>query len=204
MPPRGMVIVVIRTGTSTSLFFTLTTTKRFGKQFFSKNAKQGIFRNVHRRESMRLDKEFIFPKVLTLCLTLCAFSCEGFRLAAISASSVDSKLWSQKQWNLPDSFECPREESGKFVRPKRPEKPIRVTSLDQLRSLIKEGYRVPDLDVRGDTLRLHSDIHPVVAALHRRAKSHSTEGRTDGMKIAVAIEGGELLLMRHKKHCSSL
>ena len=66
------------------------------------------------------------------------------------------------------------------------------TSLDQLRSLIKEGYRVPDLDVRGDTLRLHSDVHPVVAALHQRAKLPSTEGRADGMKIEVAIEGGEL------------
>ena len=47
-----------------------------------------------------------------------------------------------------------------------------------------------DLDVRGDSSSLPAD-HPVIAALHERLRSGSAPGaRDDGMRIALAIEGG--------------
>ena len=86
-------------------------------------------------------------------------------------------------------------------RPNRPKSPIKVDNVDDLRSKIKEGYRVRDLDVRGNTQnygnrsRIHhtDDIHPVVKTLYDRANNqiHGTPGnRTDSKKVAIAIEGG--------------
>ena len=86
-----------------------------------------------------------------------------------------------------------------FVRdkPKRkkPKTPIRVTSLPQLKECIREGYRVQDLDVRGDTAPGLQDgrVHPVVEALYKRRSENSLPGKRkegDTMKIALAIEGG--------------
>jgi hypothetical protein len=87
-------------------------------------------------------------------------------------------------------------------RPEKPKKPISVTSIPQLKEVIYKGYRVEDIDVRGDTTSSLNEtvIHPVVKALHARAaarKKAIENGATpeelkkiDGNKIAVAIEGG--------------
>ena len=83
-------------------------------------------------------------------------------------------------------------------RPDSPKSPLVVRDLKHLKELIYQGYRVEDLDVRGDTRVTNATtIHPVVEALYRRAEAKkrlAAEGDTstynDGMKIAVAIEGG--------------
>ena len=55
------------------------------------------------------------------------------------------------------------------------------------------GYRVQDLDVRGDaysTFNISSN-HAVIKTLYERAEQGSEPGnRKDGKKIAIAIEGG--------------
>lgn len=110
------------------------------------------------------------------------------RLCAGEISNVDSKPW------LPEGFE--RDVGA--GRKKKPTVPIRVTTLAQLKEHIKEGYRVQDLDVRGDTTAHQgsyaaTSCHPVVEALYARRNSNSTPGhRSEGdeMKIALAIEGG--------------
>lgn len=66
---------------------------------------------------------------------------------------------------LPDGFEI---DSKVLTRPVKPKQPIPVSSISHLKDLIYQGYRVEDLDVRGDTARNTSDVHPVVQALHRR------------------------------------
>lgn len=91
---------------------------------------------------------------------------------------------------LPDGFESPSALNGKSNKPKKPKDPIKVNTMIELRRLIKQGYRVADLDVRGNTSidpNRINDIHPVVKALYERK---------DGNKIAVAIEGGK----RSKNH----
>ena len=66
---------------------------------------------------------------------------------------------------LPDGFKI---DSKVLTRPPKPKQPISVSNISHLKELIYQGYRVEDLDVRGDTSRNSSDIHPVVRALHRR------------------------------------
>ena len=66
---------------------------------------------------------------------------------------------------LPDGFEI---DSKVLTRPVKPKQPIPVSSISHLKELIYQGYRVEDLDVRGDTARNTSDVHPVVQALYRR------------------------------------
>jgi hypothetical protein len=66
---------------------------------------------------------------------------------------------------LPDGFEI---DSKVLTRPVKPKQPIPVSSISHLKDLIYQGYRVEDLDVRGDTARNTSDVHPVVQALYRR------------------------------------
>jgi hypothetical protein len=91
---------------------------------------------------------------------------------------------------LPDLFEKPEIIDGKVVRPKKPNEPIKVEKIEDLRHLFKQGYRIPDLDVRGDTKAL-TKPHPVVRALHKRIEQNSIPGqRDDNLKIAIAIEGG--------------
>ena len=71
--------------------------------------------------------------------------------------------------------------------------PQRVFDLNQLRELIEAGYRVQDLDVRGDCFcNLSStSLHPVPQALYDRVRQRSEPGnRQDGRRIAIAIEGG--------------
>ena len=74
--------------------------------------------------------------------------------------------------------------------PKEPPK-IAVTSASEFRTLMDGGATAyADLDVRGDSSSLPAD-HPVIAALHERLRSGSSPGaRDDGMRIALAIEGG--------------
>lgn len=66
---------------------------------------------------------------------------------------------------LPEGFKI---DGTLLTRPTKPKQPIPVSSVSQLKDLIYQGYRVQDLDVRGDTSRNVTDIHPVVLALHRR------------------------------------
>lgn len=66
---------------------------------------------------------------------------------------------------LPEGFKI---DSKVLTRPAKPKQPISVSNISHLKELIYQGYRVEDLDVRGDTSRNSSDIHPVVRALHRR------------------------------------
>lgn len=97
---------------------------------------------------------------------------------------------------IPAGFDRPVDANGKLLkdRPAKSKVPIRVHSIAELKDLFKQGYRVPDLDVRGNITHLlddHSKVHPVVQALHLRKQQASQPGqRTDGFKIAVAIEGG--------------
>jgi hypothetical protein len=53
-------------------------------------------------------------------------------------------------------------------RPKQPQLGIPVKSVQQLKEVFKQGYRVQDMDVRGDIASLleNSDVHPVVQALY--------------------------------------
>ena len=87
-------------------------------------------------------------------------------------------------------------ERAKARRRKKLMDPIRVTTIPQLKECIKEGYRVQDLDVRGDTygvLGVPGKIHPVLKALYARRNDKSMPGQRgahDKMKIALAIEGG--------------
>lgn len=95
--------------------------------------------------------------------------------------------------DLPEGFQYRDYPDGKFLgkRPRKPKVPVKVTNVEQLKGLIGFGYRITDLDVRGDTAYNGSDIHPVIKALHDRKAQHSIPGnRTDGQKIALAIEGG--------------
>lgn len=95
---------------------------------------------------------------------------------------------------LPEGFTPP--EPG-VPRREKPKFPIRVTSVAQLKSLIRDGYRVQDLDVRGETRAANGAAstkrHPVIAALYQRRDVKSMPGQRasgDKMKIALAIEGG--------------
>lgn len=66
---------------------------------------------------------------------------------------------------LPDGFTIDKKLT---TRPSKPKQPISVSQITQLKELIHKGYRVEDLDVRGDTSRNYNDTHPVVTVLHRR------------------------------------
>ena len=83
--------------------------------------------------------------------------------------------------------------SGSSSSSKEAVTPLRVVDLQRLKDLVQTGYRVQDLDVRGDCFcNLSSTaLHPVVQALYDRGRAGSEPGnRKDGRKIAIAIEGG--------------
>ena len=78
---------------------------------------------------------------------------------------------------------------------KVPPRPRSVTSSHDLSSLLADGVPYSSLDIRGDSSALlkrgGGQQHPVAAALHQRRESSSRPGeRTDGHRIALAIEGG--------------
>ena len=75
----------------------------------------------------------------------------------------------------------------------------RVTTRAEFDQAVADGVGYKSMDIRGDSgaLAPRPDApapaadHPVVAALHRRAAEGSRAGaRRDGMKIALAVEGG--------------
>jgi hypothetical protein len=125
------------------------------------------------------------------------FSCSSF-VVNLHKRLLTSRLCSEKKSRskLPDGFQFSDSMDGVFTgtRPSAPKLPIRVKTIKKLKYYISKGYRVPDLDVRGDTVpELSSvvEIHPVVKALHDRKMQNSIPGnRTDSRKIAIAVEGG--------------
>ena len=80
--------------------------------------------------------------------------------------------------SLPEGFEI---DSSLTTRPAKPKQPLPVSSITHLKELIYQGYRVEDLDVRGDTTRSIDDIHPVVKALHRRKEMQVNLTEDDGL-----------------------
>lgn len=94
---------------------------------------------------------------------------------------------------LPEGFTRPVDKNGKVVF-KKLDKPKPIHNIDELKQMIAEGYRVRDLDVRGDIaslLNTTTEIHPVVKELYKRKLSKSLPGyRTDGNRIAISVEGG--------------
>jgi hypothetical protein len=103
------------------------------------------------------------------------------------------KTWRQ----FPAGFEQPRHEDGSLLlqRPRKPKAGIPITSVAQLKEVFAKGYRVRDMDVRGDIACLLKEpvVHPVVKALHERKNKGSKPGERvaeDTAKIAIAIEGG--------------
>lgn len=110
-------------------------------------------------------------------------------------SSADSVLKFCR--HMPTGFDPPKlqDASLEFKRPKKPSKPIVIESVSDLKKSIAQGYRVHDLDVRGDiaTLLKSDRVHPVVKSLYERKINSSKPGeRSEGdhAKIAIAIEGG--------------
>lgn len=113
---------------------------------------------------------------------------------------------------LPEGFSRPLDANGN-VKWKTLSTPRPVHTLDELKAMISEGYRVQDLDVRGDIASLltkTSEIHPVVKELYKRKIAKSIPGhRTDGKKIAISIEGGGMrgcvaagmMTVRRRKGC---
>lgn len=126
-----------------------------------------------------------------------------FVLALIGSLNVTNAAFSKvkyllKTWRrFPEGFVRPTNSDGVLLlqKPRKPKVPIKVTSVKQLKEVFHEGYRVQDLDVRGDIASLLKDpvVHPVVKALYeRKAKGSKPGERKEGdvAKIAIAIEGG--------------
>lgn len=88
-----------------------------------------------------------------------------------------------KEAQLPTGFE--RSTNFGSKRPKKPSRPIRISNIRELKDHIRQGYRVRDLDVRGNVTFV-SD-HPVMQTLYERKATNRTN---DGKKVALVIEGG--------------
>lgn len=98
---------------------------------------------------------------------------------------------------FPSGFERPIREDGSLLLkcPRKPKHIIPIRSVEELKEVFKQGYRVQDMDVRGDIAGLLKDnsIHPVVQALYDRKRHNSKPGErgtNDTAKVAIAIEGG--------------
>lgn len=118
--------------------------------------------------------------------------------AAHDASFSSKTKYLLKTWRkFPEGFVRPTNADGVLLlqKPQKPKEPIRVTSVKQLKEVFHQGYRVQDIDVRGDIASLLKEptVHPVVKTLYeRKAKGSKPGERNEGdkAKIAVAIEGG--------------
>lgn len=129
---------------------------------------------------------------------LCGVVCDGFIKLTLTSSTHQLKRFAvndKRQSHLPDGFTFKDGSTVHYpgLRPNKPKIPIRVTTVSALKQFISEGYQVPHLDVRGNTSSADTmdKIHPVVKALYDRKRQNSIPGnRTDGRKIAIAIEGG--------------
>lgn len=79
-----------------------------------------------------------------------------------------SRLWTRPNF-LPEGFSINVPDNN---LPKPPKKPFKVTSVAELKDLFRQGYRVRDFDVRGNTrvdASIHgTQVHPVVKALYER------------------------------------
>jgi len=109
-----------------------------------------------------------YPNAVTRFLFLCL----GFYLVsafvAMKGDPVRRRLRHVIQVKpafLPDGFSIDVPENQ---LPKPPKKPFRVTSVAELKDLFRQGYRVRDFDVRGDTRVVSDTVHPVVKALYDR------------------------------------
>ncbi len=129
---------------------------------------------------------------ISICIVLC-FVLDSILGFPFSTSSFVHKTWSQ----IPAGFVAPREIDGSLLkkRPRKPPVPIEIHSVNELRDIFSKGYRVQDLDVRGDvaTLLREPSVHPVVKALYERKEKASQVGERnveDTARIAIAIEGG--------------
>mmetsp|Transcript_28925 Transcript_28925/g.41244 ORF Transcript_28925/g.41244 Transcript_28925/m.41244 type:complete len:581 (+) Transcript_28925:57-1799(+) len=123
--------------------------------------------------------------------SMCAFcTYRAFSFMVIKRFIFNGKSRILRYCNaLPEGFT--RREDVLKKSPSPPKQPIPVTDVSHLKELIHEGYRVRDLDVRGDTTFDSDQLHPVVKALHNRIRDGSIPGnRTDGHRIAISIEGG--------------
>ena len=80
---------------------------------------------------------------------------------------------------------------GNIYPRKSPKEKIEVISVQHLKDLIRTGYRLKDLRIKGNTKVSNAPVHPVVKALYDRKEGCSEPGkRTDGKRIALAVEGG--------------
>lgn len=116
---------------------------------------------------------------------------ECFRLRHTLQSKMGDSL-------LPEGFVPPETHKRSVFSRKHPKlpsgKPVRVVSVGDLKERIHEGYRVRDLDVRGDVCSVLANphfSHPVLELLHKRKTEKSLPGqRQDDHRVAIAIEGG--------------
>lgn len=121
-----------------------------------------------------------------------------FATLASHGTSFSKMNYLLKTWRrFPEGFARPIAEDGTLLlrRPRKPKEPIKVTTVKELKDTFKKGYRVQDMDVRGDIASLLKEpsVHPVVKALYeRKAKGSKPGERNEGdkAKVAIAIEGG--------------
>ena len=144
----------------------------------------------------------IRPWCLRIVIILCMLQMQSMFILHIPTSRRGS--WIKMSQSLSETETLPvgfTLDPTLTKRPDSPKSPLVVRDLKHLKELIYQGYRVEDLDVRGDTrVDNATTIHPVVEALYRRAEAKKRlaaggdasqiASYNDGMKIAVAIEGG--------------
>eukprot|EP01038_Epipyxis_sp_PR26KG_P008189 gene8189-11078_t len=125
-------------------------------------------------------------------------------LSTISTFPIKLSLKSFTRFKYSKKNNSPIDKSGELflpngfqrlsnMKPPKPKQPIVVNSVSQLKELISLGYRVQDVDVRGNTKCEYDvgQIHPVVKAIYERKANKSLPGnRNDNKRIAIAIEGG--------------
>lgn len=106
--------------------------------------------------------------------------------------NAQERMMLNREALLPGGFEIQPTSNKSLPRTKHP---IAVHSVEELKRLIRGGYGVQDVDVRGDVCDLvhtnQTKLHPVVKLFHERKRAGSTAGnRKDNHKLAIAIEGG--------------
>ena len=99
---------------------------------------------------------------------------------------TDSQI---NDYNLPNGFTKLTDISQTYKKPKIP---IPVNSIVDLKSYIRKGYRVRDLDVRGNTTMSISNPvnHPVIKLLYNRKNNITSNSSNSSEKIALVLEGG--------------
>ena len=128
---------------------------------------------------------FLYSQLLACVVTFLTWSPSLTFGKRIWSSHV--RLSGSPSKSLPKGFEFNPEAHD---RPKVAS-PVSVSKLSDLHAKIARGYRVRDLDVRGNVSDTHYETHPVLQAIYER-KRRLAAGLdvSDGRKIALAIEGG--------------